>query len=304
MFRLLYKGNQLTIQSILKKCPNIIDVQLDLKQVSSQVLSLIVHYCHRIKSLTYSCYDQRDDSNILSFFRKCGHKLEELIILEGNQTTIEEILKFCPNVKKLKISYKSILFKENEEFLPKLQEIGFRNECIEISSEEVNKMEILINKYSKTLKTLKVILCYLTEKELKTCIECISRFENLKELKLKFYRLLPNSPIDDCLSLIGQKCTKLLKLDLDIDYSVSVSEHFFDIFTEFKAIKILKIMLFTFTSVKGGIESFKYCKQLKHLEINYRELREEFFANIASFVPKLQFLEISTREEFSDSFID
>ena len=119
-------------------------------------------------------------------------------------------------------------------------------------------------------------------------------------------------PIDDCLSLIGQKCNKLLKLDLKISDAVSINGHFFNVFTEFKAIEKLKIELLTEEPLDDmnlfygevSIESLKHCEQLKHLDINYRELREDFFANIASFVPKLQSLRIRTDHKFSDSFIN
>ena len=40
-------------------------------------------------------------------------------------------------------------------------------------------------------------------------------------------------PIDDCLSLIGQKCNKLLKLDLDLQHYNQLSDQFFDIFSKF-----------------------------------------------------------------------
>ena len=311
MFRLLYRGSQLTIQSVLEKCPNIINVKINLKEVSSQLFSLIVHYCHRIKSMTFCCYIERNDINVLSFFRMCGHKLEELIISEGDEKTIEEIVEFCPNLKKLTIPHKLILFKENKEFLPKLQDFTLGDDCIEIYSEDVNKMKILVNKYSKTLMSLKVVLCNMTYEELKTCIEFISHFVNLTELKLFISSIYtqPEQPIDDCLSLIGQKCTKLLNFDLCIDNPVSISNKFLNIFTEFKAIQILTIILpkyisYINTSVNGSIESLKHCKQLKHLKIYSSKISDDFFTNIDLFLPKLQSLKISTQEELSDSFID
>ena len=44
-------------------------------------------------------------------------------------------------------------------------------------------------------------------------------------------------PIDKCLKLIGQKCTKVLHLDLFIDASVPISDRFFDVVNHFKALK-------------------------------------------------------------------
>ena len=48
--------------------------------------------------------------------------------------------------------------------------------------------------------------------------------------------------------------------------------------------------------MSGNVECFKHCKQLIDIDINYPELTEDFFANIASFVPKLQSLQISTNK--------
>ena len=56
--------------------------------------------------------------------------------------------------------------------------------------------------------------------------------------------------------------------------------------------------------LSGSVECFKHCKQLIELDINYCELREDFFANIASFVPKLQSLRITTEQQFSKTFVN
>ena len=66
-------------------------------------------------------------------------------------------------------------------------------------------MHIFVNKYNQTLKTLNIAIFQLTAEELKTCIECIARFENLKELKPKFGRMKSTERIDKWLPLIGQK---------------------------------------------------------------------------------------------------
>ena len=125
------------------------------------------------------------------------------------------------------------------------------------------------------MKSLKVIIGYLTEEELKTCIECIARFKNLLELQILFKLIITEANLD-YLSLIGQKCTKLLKLELNIDNEIPISERFFDIFTQFKAIMKLKINLSETTVLKGSIESLKHCKQLNDLQVmgfgSYRRL--------------------------------
>ena len=225
--------NEEALESVLKKCPNIKKVKLSYFNVKSKVMLMFGQYCPHIKSLTHN-----SKSNV-RFYRKYGHKLEELILLRNRSNDeIKHSLKFCPNLKIFFSRNLSVLFDEDKEFLPKLEQFG---ENFEIIAEYVNKMQILVNKYSKTMKRLNVEFGKLTEEELKKCIECISRFQNLRQLELKFYSYpITEQPIDDCLSLIGQKCTKLLKLDLIIiNDSIPISDRFFDVFTHFKTLKNL-----------------------------------------------------------------
>ena len=338
------------IESIVKKCPNITDVIL-WSGINSSVLSLIGRYCPRIKSFEYTVYDKSldffringqklgelylykegdefkiygpnikslsyhsnigSDDNVLSFFRIYGHKLEELNI-SGDIDEIINIITFCPNLKKVFIPNFLFLLTENKEFLPKLEKII---SIIEIFPDNrinrVKQMKILSDKYRQTMKTLNVGLTGLTAEELKTCIECIARFENLKELRLDIKGLNISEPIDHVFKLIGRKCTKLLKFKLRIYESLLIFDRFFDLFYDFKAIKKLLIILphnsvyfVSNTVLSGSVECFKNCKQLIELDIDYPELREDFFVNIDTFVPKLQSLRIQTDKQFSDSFIE
>ena len=305
--------NRKALESVLNKCPNITTIRINF-EVDSEVLSLIGRYCHRIKSLSYrgNYYRKPSDDKVLSFFRMYGHKLEELH-LPGIYEDMHYYLKFCPNVRKVSVDYFLDELTENKEFLPKLERIDsplifmpyhYNNVNIEEVVEYVNKMKLLSDKYSQTMKKLNIHVDKLTFKELKTCFNCISRFENLRELYLIISPHEMDKPIDDCLSLIGRKCTKILIFQLCIGPFVMITDRFFTSLSEFKATKKMNLKLLNTTVVKASVECFKHCKQLKQLNIHYPELREDFFANIASFVPKLQSLEISTDKQYSDSFID
>ena len=286
LYRKLERGLPLidrkALESVLKKCQNIMKVDINI-EISSEVLSLIGQYCHRFKSLKLN--QMTSDDNTLHFFRMYGHKLEELsfqMSCEEFEDT-KQIIEFCPNLRTINFGQTVYYYYYDRV---------------------INELNFLSDKYSQTIKTLNVTFRYLTEKQVKTNIDCISWFENLKELKLHLRNLHDSEPIDDCLSLIGQNCTKLLKLDLIFDESIPLSQDFFEIFSEFKAIKKLKINLFDRKqSIDGSVECFKHCKQLNDIDINYPELREDFFANIASFVPKLKSLRIRTYYRFSHSFI-
>ena len=114
------------------------------------------------------------------------------------------------------------------------------------------------DKYSRTMKILDVWFEYMSEEELKTCIECIARFENLKELKLGL-DLQTTEPINESLALIGRKCIKLLKFN--IRYNQKSILNFAKI-SEFKTIEKLKIELPFDSVVKGSVQCLKHCKQL------------------------------------------
>ena len=149
------------VESVVKKCPNIKRVII-LREVSSEVLSLFGQYCPHIKSLRLEI----DGIECLDFFRIYGHKLEELII-NGIYNKywitfiIREVIKLCPNLKKVNVPKGSADFIEDKDnFLPKLEFFGTNyivvNIFLFIGSEEVNKLEILSDKYSQTIKTLEL----------------------------------------------------------------------------------------------------------------------------------------------------
>ena len=290
----LYRGSTIkrkALKSVLKKCRYISTVALDSSVDSPQVLSLIGRYCPNIKSF----YNSFNNGKALDFFRIYGHKLEELSL--GRE--YEEI-RFCPNLKKVTVTQDSILFNNDNLILPKLEYIYSRLQ-FRISSIFVQKMIRFSDKYSQTIKTLNVLFENLTEEKLKTCIEYISRFENLKELKLEL-NLRTTEPINESIALIGRKCIKLLKFNISFSGNIIINNQFFDTISEFKAIKKLKIDLPFNTKLKGSVECFKLCKQLIDLDIRYAKLTENFFTNVDTFLPQLKSLRISTEKQFSDLF--
>ena len=281
------------LESLLNKCPNITKVIILLKYIKNNELSLFGQYCPRLKSLGFEINSEED----LQFGRQYGHKLEELHLFGTNEKI--HFLKLCPNVKNVWFSQCSLPFTSDKEFLPKLEYFG-RNFTINIGN--TNEMKILSDKYSQTMKTLNVTLNRCTFVDLKIFFHSISRFGNLRGLRLTLYET--TQPIDYCLSLIGQKCTKLFQLHLTLGRSVPISDRLLNTFSEFKKINALTIYSSNNTEVNASIESLKHCKQLKHLDFGYLRLTENFFTNINIFLPKLQFINFSSKKEFSASFIN
>ena len=138
-----------SLKLLLKKCPKIIEMHLVSKVKRSDArdeLSLIGQYCHHIRSLTFISHGIKD----LRFGEMYGHKLEELNVV-GNNGRIEDFLKFCPNLKKITLKDISVLFREDKEFLPRLECISSE---LKINSRNDYKLKILSDKYSQTMKKL------------------------------------------------------------------------------------------------------------------------------------------------------
>ena len=234
------------LESILKKCRFITAITFDL-EINTEFLSLIGRYCHYIKSLSYarngvksvndhsllsrighylwSLFDQNESE--LSFYQKYGHKLTELEIYHENvceeedKEIIKQFLEFCPNLTKVFVPKFFFILNENKEFLPKLKQII---NSFGLYSEDVNQMKILLDKYSQTLNTLNVRFGRVTEEHLKTCVDCICRLEKLKRLEIIFNSRDNTEHIVNSLSLIGQKCTKLLEFEFHIRLPIPITE--------------------------------------------------------------------------------
>ena len=219
--------------SCLRNCRNIRSVSL--KNVTNKKeLSLIGQYCPHIRALDYRKIDVR---SALPFFRDYGHKLEELHLILDYKL-LKKFLDLCPNLKKVQVNDSEVLLTEGNDFLPQLEHVVSR---LYIYSGNIHKFHTFANKYSQTLKHLSAeISNELSGQSLKTCIEYISRFDNLQQLDLMInYR--QNIQTLNCLSLIGQGCTKLVMFHVIIYYELPMSKQFFYIFLKFKTLKRLTI---------------------------------------------------------------
>ena len=284
------------LESVVKKCSNIETVHIHSNLNAQPVLSLIGQYCPNIKSLTCNGIN-----NILDFIRDNGHKLEDINLYNISIEKAKHLLRFCSNLIRITIyDFPSFI----EDFLPKLKHIDTVI-SIDLSDQNPNKIKPMIDNYSQSVKKLKV--CFqsnlsATQTDLNDCLNSISLLENLQSLHLLFHYLPNRGQFVNNLKLIGQKCTKLS--ELEIRENVEISYPFFSIFSEFKNIKKLMISLPESTVLSGSVESFKHCKQLIDIEICYPELTEDFFTVIASSLPKVKRLVISTKQQFFDLFID
>ena len=310
-----YMGNRVPVididklESVLKKCPNISRVSLWVNSFGTE-LSVIGKYCPRLTALQCDPYWVTDEV-FTEFGSNYGHKLVILqlwpTIFRNHRYVPHSLLKWCSNVKTIEFKFNNSFIVKDQEFLPKLEIIRYP---FPIKPDELTKMDILAEKYHATLRILKLSL---NDRQAvspdfhNNALSYIPRFKNLISLDISLWGEKDSGfhrPIDESLSLIGRKCTKLKNLSIETDSDSLLSDLFFTVLSEFKSLEKLNIELEVTKTLVGSIDSLKHCSRLKYLSITYSKLTEDFFANIQSFLPKLQFLNISISKPLSKSFID
>ena len=185
------------MELLLKKCPNIRKVDIDLDVLDkSELLSLIGLYCPRVKSLTY--YPDYNDENVLLFFQSYGHRLEELNLF-GDNEHFEQIFRLCPNLKSVRLTDNFVQFPEDNKFFKAIKKLkiellnnefnmnlsvkGFKH-CKQLNELDINypelKEDFFINiaSFLPKLKTLRIKSRYQFSKSF------IDSFQTMKNIQL------------------------------------------------------------------------------------------------------------------------
>ena len=99
---------------------------------------------------------------LITLLKKCtrletlsikGIYADEYLLKSNSIRDIKQFLKFGPTLKKVDYSDFEILFDEDIEYLPKLEQIAI---CLNIEDTDSSKMNILLNKYRQTFKVFHV----------------------------------------------------------------------------------------------------------------------------------------------------
>ena len=181
--------------------------------------------------------------------------------------------------------------------LNKLQAI----EIITIRANESHILENLVAKYGKSLKKLTFRLIDLSLEDLKTFFAHISCFECLESLQFQNVIRTKFVAIDDCLQTLAKNCTKLKKFVFYPFFS-ETSNRLLLALSEFRSLERLLINFdYKTQKLEGSVECLNPVTRLKHFFIGHSGLTEDFFANIETILPNLQFLKIESPKIFGQS---
>ena len=255
------------LESVLKKCPNICRVYLSISSFNEKFY-VYTKYCRRITKLTIPA--DINQTTLKPMATKHGKWLEEFTYGSSiSSCYIRQFLQMCPNIKKINThihdNNNNILVDKSFTMLEVIR-------CVWIYGNQSLVLELLVGKYGKSLKGLEVVFVQLSTNDLKTCFAHISRFESLESLDINFDYPCPfTEPIDDCLKLLANKCTKLRELRFNIYdkvFTTLISNRFFYAFTDFRSLERLVLDFSKITKkLDGNVECFKHMTRLKHLSI-------------------------------------
>ena len=154
-----------------------------------------------------------------------------------------------------------------------------------------------VAKYGKSLKVVRFNLRNLTSEDLHKSLALISHLESLESLVMEILSFETNvKPIDECIRLLANNCTKLRNLCLKTNESCLMSDNIFFSLSDFRS---LERLVFNYQYKSGhlnrSVECLKNMTRLNNLSIIHSQLTKDFFANIQTILPNLQYLFIRSK---------
>jgi Leucine-rich repeat (LRR) protein len=289
------------LEAVLKKCQFIRSVELQCF-VDGEDLELIGKYCPYLKYFECDAMGLKEKF-LTQFGIKYGHRLRIIRVNDSSYCSvfIKKFLNYCPNLKEVYTEDSFAFISEEKQFLPNLETI----KSIDIRNEHLSQLKILADKYSKTMKNIKIYTYHLIGFQLRTAITHISCLENLVNLTLCISIFDEDvQTIDENIMEMAKNCTKLKSLHFTLNNESVVTNRLFYAFGKLQAIENLSLEFFDITKkLDGSIECFKSCKNLKNLTISYKELSDDFFEGVHQFVPNLKIIDIESEAVMTDKLI-
>lgn len=178
---------------------------------------------------------------------------------------------------------------DSTQVLPKLK--SFEGILVRIEDSRV-----LSERYGKQLIELKVWIGgeVLMSSNCSESIQLFSGFIRLESLELIFNDI-PNKISFDaykqCLTQVSNSCRQLSRLSVE----VKNDRNYWSIISSFKSLTLLNIRVSEAEiPINTSIECLTSLKRLKHLDISYHNLRDDWFANIGRHLPQLVSIQVIT----------
>ena len=309
-------------KAILKKCPNIRCIginnnEMDFNQ-NNKIIEIIVKYCHELTEI-YLDFELITTNNFNCFIDKFGQTIRKCDYypnyyiefkhntnLLDNCTFIEQLnlLGSYPNYDLLNSHYFKL------ERLPRLKCLVFWLYL----DPEVKLISKLIDYNSNTLEVIHIWVYNTDQNKYKVIFEELTKLVQLKSFKIDFnikdsnnywsgydydsnYMYQMPEIFPDLLMSISKFCPNINDIEI-ITYAKEIlCQNVYETIQQFPRLKRLKLHFkYVDEKIKYQYKSefLRNCKQLTHLSLEIPLIDNEFFTNISTNLPKLQYLSLNT----------
>lgn len=303
------------LEALFGKCHNIKTIIINGVEITAKGLDVIADCCPRLQSLTLLT-NGLNAKDITRFGEKCGSRLRYLKMdlncrIDNRRrdkilTLGKELLPFCLNLKTLEFERYMNYF--SEKWLPKLESIA--SKVILRGNESNHKFCKFVDKYQNQLKQLKIDAnCYRQGLIELPCqlFDQIIRLRNVQVLDInyrvdnRYHVSISEKQIQVILytklSKIGINCPKIKKFSFNaniVSFHQIVTINLAKMFNTFRSLVDIKLKLryCKFVASLGG-SLVSPLNQLKRLDIQCKQLDDNFFCDVAKLAPNLESLTLN-----------
>ena len=290
-----------SIKVVLKKCPNITSIFFDGRQVNdkvNKVFKLVVENCNNLSEIDLS--EVINDSNLQEFYRKFGTTIKSV----GSYIQDFIDLNRFPNIEEVWITY---LYDHSIIAQWKLAKLKQLIIVFGLDHDEENMLKLFIDKFP----TLKHLIVCVDSSDENAIYKSLKNISNLKHLiHFGFFNSGKiNKTFCDLLKQMANNCQNLKNIDCSFFNINDQKTDIRQLLSQLKAFPALKRLSLDLISIDNegednidvnqlfSFELFKGFENITHLSLSFgrtqQTLKESILKKIDSYLPKLQYLQIT-----------
>ena len=291
-----------TIESVLKKCPNILKVnfnilessihipELNNYEIHENIFQLITKYCNHLIEFNGRFIDSNEEE-----FKEF-HKKFELKLTESRQFSYMEYIALFPNLQSLNLKTNVHL-----EQILQLNSSQLKSLYLIINEETENMVRKVLQKFHK-IRHLTLSVNTDNQKSALNAFQDSPLLQNLIELKISENGSQRCVSIIKCLKQMAKKCPNLKKIEINYQIFLEEISDFEQLMSSLKAFPHLKRLDINLEFMSGlGFVSFKcFPQQLTHLSLGFngKQLNVSILNDIVINLTKLQYFVYQTYNHY------
>ena len=311
--------NMTAFKSVMKKCPNMQCIGIQNARIgfnqSNKIVELVTKYCNKITEI-YLDFNLITIRNFSKFIAKFGQTIRKCDYYSGyylENRQCQHLLDYCPNLEQMNLLCSYLM----DNYLVTFQIFNLdhstRVKCLIFClwlPEETKLIKKFIDNNRNSLELIHIWVQTEELNQFQVIFKELNKLPRLKSLKINFsienepycclpgQRMIKMPTFADLLCSITPFCPLVKDIEINA-YSLEFQCYkIYESMQYFSGLKRLKLE-FKYLSEEEReyqyrSETLRHCKQLTHLSLNVPLINKNFFTDIDSNLPKLQYLDLKT----------